>query len=420
MLQYDYRRLQGQPLVKYAITTVCLCVMIWFLAILVHSVAYRDASDAPAMLLVSPLAANLAEPFSQVIADGADGLPVKGARLKWLQGRLKRANHFVLNNDTIPLSYFEEKLAQLGHLDSLLQVADSSVSAVCIKEETILHPEQDRLNATVLASYPRSGNSWLRVLVEGMSGYGTSSMYCDRLLMGTFRWECERSNRFLMKLHYPHKLDTLAALEESESRWIRWQKYDQCIYLIRNPFDAFFSYFMFTMARGRHDLKQRDFPQHFLKIQHVRRMTQRYKTHWSYWQGDARIPSLVVRYEDLKVDPFGALLRVYLFLLPELGSSVEEQAMSSLDTVELPWHASDGTSAGCPLGLLGLTLDRVSLLGLYRRISCAIADDLTHSRGTVYQTNKYAVGYSMRYFHPKAIAYIKEELADLLAQFRYN
>lgn len=43
---------------------------------------------------------------------------------------------------------------------------------------------------TALASFPRSGNSYLRSLVEKASGYQTSSVYCDSRLKPAFAGEC--------------------------------------------------------------------------------------------------------------------------------------------------------------------------------------------------------------------------------------
>jgi hypothetical protein len=55
---------------------------------------------------------------------------------------------------------------------------------------------------TVLATYPRSGNTYIRGLIERASGYRTSSVYCDHVLAETFLGECSR-DPFLKKSHYP-------------------------------------------------------------------------------------------------------------------------------------------------------------------------------------------------------------------------
>jgi hypothetical protein len=66
--------------------------------------------------------------------------------------------------------------------------------------ETNFYPGQ--IPYTVLATYPRSGNTFIRSLIERSTGYRTSSIYCDRVLERTFLGECSRDG-FLKKSHYP-------------------------------------------------------------------------------------------------------------------------------------------------------------------------------------------------------------------------
>lgn len=326
------------------------------------------------------------------------GTPIEISSLRTtLMTMLRASPHLVLNNYTRPLCYFEAQLARLPTepneamaetLDGLVGPSDGQA---CFRlDETVLHPDLDLLPSTILASFPRTGNSWLRSLVEKAIGYGTSSMYCDTRL--AFRWECESNNRFLMKTHYPHKFDSAAQLAVSEARSIRWRKYDRCIYLVRNPFDAFMSYFMYQRAKGNHVQKARHFPHAFFQKAQVSRMLARFKTHWHYWMAEAQLPNLVLRYEDLKRDPLCSMLKVYLFLL----------------------------SAPSPVGLPSFTNPSVlSLRLIHSRLLCAIKDDLAHVSGILYKTHKYAVGHSLPYFQPATIRYIKDELASFFVQFNY-
>jgi hypothetical protein len=71
---------------------------------------------------------------------------------------------------------------------------------------------------TALATYPRSGNTYIRSLIERATGFRTryvvanasrprltrlnSSVYCDRVLQQTFLGECSDEG-FLRKTHYP-------------------------------------------------------------------------------------------------------------------------------------------------------------------------------------------------------------------------
>lgn len=59
---------------------------------------------------------------------------------------------------------------------------------------------------TALASHPRSGNTLLRELVERVTGWQTSSVYCDKSLMlgeGGFKGECDHESGWFVKTHFP-------------------------------------------------------------------------------------------------------------------------------------------------------------------------------------------------------------------------
>lgn len=53
---------------------------------------------------------------------------------------------------------------------------------------------------TGFVSFPRSGNSYLRGLVERATGFQTSSVYCDRGLARTFVGECNIELNFFVKV----------------------------------------------------------------------------------------------------------------------------------------------------------------------------------------------------------------------------
>ena len=369
---------------KSLVTALCLSVTCWSIYMLV-SVLPKNFEDESYFMKDSP-PNEIPLAFDTIIPEGSDCSAVKSDRFDWFYNILLNATHLILNNQTLPLDYYHSRLTLFYEVDLQLRIPDEKNNRMMISEEIILFPDQDRLNATVLASFPRSGNSWLRSLVEGMTGFGTSSMYCDRHLMAKFRWECERSNRFLMKLHYPHKLDTLEALEESETRWIRWQKYEKCIYLVRNPYDSLLSYFMYKETKGEHDIKV-DFPQGSLTAPRIKRMIARMKTHWLYWKKDAQLDNLVIRYEDLRRNPTAILLKVFLFLIPEQNEEAD--------------------------------LPPTSLLDLYRRIALVVQNDLKNN-GLVYATHRYATGYSLPYFSEDAKQLVSEELQDFLAELGYS
>ena len=60
--------------------------------------------------------------------------------------------------------------------------------------------QADVIPITALASFPRSGSSYTRSLVERASGYQVSSIYCDWRLRPAFAGECDGlDSPFLVK-----------------------------------------------------------------------------------------------------------------------------------------------------------------------------------------------------------------------------
>ncbi|XP_052766850.1 WSCD family member GA21586-like [Mya arenaria] len=94
-----------------------------------------------------------------------------------------------------------------------------------------------RLPLTGLLSFPGSGNTWTRHLIQQMTGIGTSSVYCDSGLRSKgFPFEC---NRELGK--------TIVVKAHDTKDLVRFQK---IILLVRNPYDALLSYA--TYSKGGH------------------------------------------------------------------------------------------------------------------------------------------------------------------------
>lgn len=75
---------------------------------------------------------------------------------------------------------------------------------------------------TAFASYPRSGNTYTRSLLERATGFQTSAIYCDRSLETFFAGECDGQSSFFVKTHYPVFDMGLGAPE-------RWHGYDQVV-----------------------------------------------------------------------------------------------------------------------------------------------------------------------------------------------
>ncbi|KAF8057273.1 Wscd1 [Scenedesmus sp. PABB004] len=54
-------------------------------------------------------------------------------------------------------------------------------------------PPQEPRTTTALMTFPGSGNTWVRHIIETLTGYHTSSVYCDKSLQPVFTAECDDS-----------------------------------------------------------------------------------------------------------------------------------------------------------------------------------------------------------------------------------
>ena len=162
----------------------------------------------------------------------------------------------------------------------------------------------------VLASYPRSGNSLLRSLLESISGVVTGSdTRADRTLSLALQ-ECgvrgegvidERA--WVVKSHYP------------ERRGCARFAAKRAILLVRNPWDVIDSYFNMTLTNS-HNTTMRD--DQYARFEELFRGLARAEAdvwaRFNRWWLRAPIPLLVVRYEDLVHHRHRTLRRVAWFL----------------------------------------------------------------------------------------------------------
>lgn len=153
-----------------------------------------------------------------------------------------------------------------------------------------------------LASFPRSGNTWLRYLIEEATGKKSGSVYQDRIL--------KRSDHGVVIK--THELDS--------------DCYQSTIHLVRNPFDAIESYFYWKKDIARDE--EVTWNEHFEKS------VLEWRAHTEHWL-QANCPSYRVRYEDLHHNPVDQLRLILMWLgyklSPEkLVLAVEESQLSKL------------------------------------------------------------------------------------------
>jgi hypothetical protein len=125
-----------------------------------------------------------------------------------------------------------------------------------------------------LASFPRSGNTWARFLIEQATGELCGSVYRDRIMP-------RADEGIVIKTHM---LDS--------------DRYDRAIHIVRDPFDAIESYF-----HWRRDVANEA---GVAWSEHVPKATEMLREHTAHWVA-ASCPTHVIRYEDLKTDPVHVL-----------------------------------------------------------------------------------------------------------------
>lgn len=176
----------------------------------------------------------------------------------------------------------------------------------CKLREVKLSPTP--LPMTGLVNFPGSGNTWTRHLIQQMTGIGTSSVYCDKILRTHgFPYEChkERNKTVVVKTHLSRHLSM----------------FKKIILLIRNPYDAMFALANFnssghTSHASKNDLNNTVatlFEYHlnwYIKL--TENITRTFKG-----------PVYILQYEKLKIDLATELKKLAIFL----GQNVNEASI---------------------------------------------------------------------------------------------
>ena len=164
-----------------------------------------------------------------------------------------------------------------------------------------------------LVSYPRSGNSYLRRLLEQATGIATGSdsrpnrTLTSSLLRCGFKGEgvCDESVQ-IVKSHFPERMGYVEV------------KAKRVILLIRNPFDSMESYFNMGFT-NTHDKSLSSDALKYLKplwTDFVKTEIQVWIDFHQYWldQALAGVPVLVVRFEDLLSSESESMERIFRFI----------------------------------------------------------------------------------------------------------
>ena len=150
-------------------------------------------------------------------------------------------------------------------------------------------------NNVALASYPRSGNTWLTKLLEALSSRQVGSIYRDQIFP-------RPATGIVIKTH---KFDS--------------HRYNRFVHLVRNPPDCISSHY---------DFMHYYFPDKAQEWNaHLETACYEWKRHTKYWMQVGK-PHITVHYEDLMDDPIQELRRLARFLPldvddSEIGRAIE-------------------------------------------------------------------------------------------------
>lgn len=136
-----------------------------------------------------------------------------------------------------------------------------------------------------LASFPRSGNTWVRFMIEEATGELSGSVYNDRIMP-------RGREGVVIKTH---ELDS--------------HRYTQAIHLLRNPFDTIESYFHWKRNVAGNDRISWD--------EHVKQSVLEWRVHTQHWL-NTKCPVYRVRYEDFHKDTMNQLRSLLLWLSYDL------------------------------------------------------------------------------------------------------
>lgn len=203
-----------------------------------------------------------------------------------------------------------------------------------------------KFGSTLLVSYPRSGNSLVRTLLERTTGIVVGSdTRPDRSLSKELAEQHDLigegvTQGAFVKTHWP---------ERAGSRVFRGQR---AILLIRNPFDAIDSYWNMNATKSHTRTVTADIYERFRDKWHdlVKNEIDVWNKFNHFWLHCQQCPVLVVRFEDLIRHPGEEVTRMLAFALqrdlPEFWRDRIRHATTKASTAELGSYRPRSASKG--------------------------------------------------------------------------
>jgi len=169
-------------------------------------------------------------------------------------------------------------------------------------------------NHVSYCSYPRMGNSFLRQYLQKVTGIATGSdmalEFCHDLQGSHFKGEeTIDASVWIKKSHDPFYTGPTSVPNKS----------NKVINCVRNPFDTIASTMCFlpTLIQSEeYNERFNDFPEQFDKfIRESVEGLKEYHERVTTTQIAKTVPTLIIRYEDLRTDPQTVLEQIFCFLL---------------------------------------------------------------------------------------------------------
>lgn len=159
-----------------------------------------------------------------------------------------------------------------------------------------------------LASYPRSGNHWVRYLVEEATHVATGAVYRDKEpqhMNKVFPWGgycCEdgckgdcryptKQDMVLIKTHFPS--------QPGKKTKFDCKPYEVTIRIVRHPVDSFYSRYVRTLQGGSIERVPTDRVVEFIRT---------WRKFQTYWNNQENV--ITIRYEDILANPSVELKKI--------------------------------------------------------------------------------------------------------------